>query len=142
MPTDVRQAVVFYTRRKTSSILFLKKVRQTSCGKSFDIINNAVHSRIHLQYGAGECSHDYYKESVSRVTSVFQALSQEMLEIMKVFRDKNESEVVSILEQVQSSEKEKLELVVGLHLLTHTVSSSEDSEDKLYQLKKRLGNNK
>jgi len=56
---------------------------------------------------------------------------------MQVFRDRKELEIVRILEQVQSSEKEKLELVVRSHILSRT-SSSGECEDELYQVKKRL----
>ena len=53
---------------------------------------------------------------------------------MEVFRANGVSEVVAILERVQSEEKEKLQLVVKSHIMSH----SDASEDEAYQLKKRL----
>jgi len=90
--------------------------------------------RIHLQYSSGQCSHDYYKETVSRVTSTFQALSQEMLQLMKIFRAEGLSDIVEILQRVQSSEKEKLQLIVKSNILVHSAGEEEET----YQVKKWL----
>lgn len=55
---------------------------------------------------------------MSRVTSTFQALSQEVIRLTGIFREGGLLEVVRILEDVQQKEKEKLELTVKWQVLT------------------------
>lgn len=49
---------------------------------------------------------------MSRITSAFQSLSQEVIQLIGTFREANLLEVASILQQVQEKEHEKLELTV------------------------------
>ncbi len=53
---------------------------------------------------------------------------------MEVFRAEGLSDVVEILQRVQSSEKEKLQLIVKSNILIHSAGK----EEEIYQMKKWL----
>ena len=80
---------------------------------------------------------------MSRVTSAFQALSKEVIQIIDILRRNNLSEASQILERLQQKEKEKLELTVKwqLALEKDRVELDQDAEcidkDEKRRLRKR-----
>lgn len=76
-----------------------------------------VFDRVQVQYVSGECSMDYYNQFVSRITTTFQTLSQEMIQLIGRFREAGLLEGVRIMEALQVREKEKLELTVKWQIL-------------------------
>lgn len=68
--------------------------------------------RLQGEYSAKRCSLDYYNNSMSRITLAFQTLSKEVIELTRVFQKSDLLEASRILEELQRSEKEKLELTV------------------------------
>ena len=54
---------------------------------------------------------------MGRITESFQALSQEVIKLIGIFRDGGLEEVVKILEDLQKKEKEKLDLTVKWQVL-------------------------
>lgn len=76
-----------------------------------------VFDRVQVQYVSGECSMDYYNQFMSRITTTFQTLSQEMIQLISRFREAGLLEGVRIMEALQVREKEKLELTVKWQIL-------------------------
>lgn len=84
--------------------------------------------RVQAQYASKVCSADYYQQSMSRVTSAFQALSKEVLELIGVFRAGGLSELVRLLESLQAKEKEKLDATVRWQIMTQRERVAQKSE--------------
>ena len=78
--------------------------------------------RVQSQYAAGECSSEYYKQAIARITAIFQSLSQEVIHLIGVFREGGFSEVTKQLEDIQIQEKEKLGLTVKYQIMVQESS--------------------
>ena len=55
-----------------------------------------------------------YRAQVNTVTEQFTALSRQVIDIIKLLRDNNAEAVAVLLEKLQATEKEKLEMVCPL----------------------------
>lgn len=55
-----------------------------------------------------------YRAQVNTVTERFTALSRQVIDIIKLLRDNNAEAVAVLLEKLQATEKEKLEMVCPL----------------------------
>ena len=90
---------------------------------------------------------------MAQMTSTFQSLSKEVLQLLRVFREGEYFEIVRILEAIQEREKEKLNLIVKWQIATQEQLVAQEGEcyqseeevgcsleDKQIQLKKRYIN--
>lgn len=61
-----------------------------------------------------------YRAQVNTVTEQFTALSRQVIDIIKLLRDGEVEVVATLLEKLQTTEKEKLELVCPLLCIVNT----------------------
>lgn len=77
-----------------------------------------------------ECTPEEYQLTMSHITKSFQALSKEVIATIKEFGECGLTEAAGILERVQQTEKEKLELTVKWQVLAQQERERQGEESE------------